>query len=164
MLQRLLHDGGGEGVIHHHQRAGIMGNIGNRADIAQVQPRIGGRFEEESLGVRAARLGPGVHIAGIDRCGFDAEARQDRIDQHPARAKQRAARHKMIARAERGKQHAAHRRHAGGRGAGGFGPFDQGDALFQHLHRGVLQAAVSHARALTAEARGGFFGIVIAIA
>ena len=73
-------------------------------------------------------------------------------------------RDQMIPGRKGGKQHAAHRRHAGGGGPRGFGTFDQGDALFQHLHRRVLQPAVGHARALTAEARGGFFGIVIAIA
>ena len=141
-----------------------MGNIGNRADIAQVQPRIGGRFEEERLGVRPPRLCPRIHVAGVHRGGFDAEPRQDAIHQYPARPKQCTPRDQMIPGRKGGKQHAAHRRHAGGGGPRGFGTFDQGDALFQHLHRRVLQPAVGHARALTAEARDGFFGIVIAIA
>ena len=87
-----------------------------------------------------------------------------RVDQHPARAEQRAAGDEVVARRQMAQQRGRHRRHAGRRDAARLRPFEQAQPLLEHHVGRVLQPRIGHARALAAEARGGLLGIVVGIA
>ncbi len=141
--------------------------LGQRADmrkIDDIERRVGGRLEEENLGVGLDRRFPRGIVGAVDHGGFDAEARQQAVDQPAARPERRARRHAMVARRKLAQQSRRHRRHPAGLRAAGFGTFEQGDALFQHGDSGVLEARIGHAVRLAREPRRDGGGIVVGIA
>ena len=50
--QRLLEVRRGEGVVDDQQRAGVVGDRGERLDVADVEQRVGGRLDPDQLGLR----------------------------------------------------------------------------------------------------------------
>jgi len=112
---------------------------------------------------RIAAFPRGV-VAGVDRGALDTEARQQVIDQPAARTERGLGGDDVIACGELAEERRGHRGHAACLRAAGFGAFEQGNALFQHLHCRVLQARIGHALFLAGKARGDGGGIVVGIA
>ena len=67
----------------------------------------------------------------------------------------------MVAGLEVGQQGGMYGGHAGGGHATGFGTFEQGEAVFQHLDRGVAEAAVLEVRDRALEGGLGLGGVVV---
>src|SRR5205814_10200151 len=61
--QRLLEVGAGEGVVHHQQRATVVGELGQRGDVGDVEQRVGRRLDPDDPGV-VPRHRPGAVDVG----------------------------------------------------------------------------------------------------
>ena len=61
--QRLLEVGRGEGVVDDEQGAGVVGDRGERLDVADVEQRVGGRLDPDEL--RLARADRRAHRVDV---------------------------------------------------------------------------------------------------
>ena len=83
-IHRPLQHVGGKGIVDDAGDAARAGDIAHRLHVDDVHRRVGGRFEEEHLGVGADRRLPLVELAPVDDRGLDAELGQQRIGQPAA--------------------------------------------------------------------------------
>ena len=81
-----------------------------------------------------------------------------------ARAEQRARRHHAVAGLQMREQRRIHRRHAGRRGAAGFGALDQAEPILQHRQRRIGEARILVVIDRAGEGGLGLFGVVVDIA
>ncbi len=126
-----------------------------------VERRVGGRFQEQRLRVGPHGRAPLVEVVAVHQRAVDAEARQQVLDDVAAGAEQRLGGHHVVAGLDLAHHGRRHGRHAGRRGAGVLGAFEQRHALLEHPHGGVREARVDEAGVLALEARlGGLGGLV----
>ena len=81
-FQRFLQRRGAEAVINDQQRAVVMGQFGQRFDVAHFRERVGRRFQIQQLGFRANRRAPLIQIVQIDQGGVDVELLQIAVVDH----------------------------------------------------------------------------------
>jgi hypothetical protein len=99
-FQRVLKHRRGKDIVHDHQRAHRMGNLGDAGDINDFQRRVRDRFEKHHLGVRAHRAAHCVQVGAVDKRDLDPVAGQHLFEDIEAGPEERARRHHMIARAQ----------------------------------------------------------------
>ena len=141
-----------------------MREVRDRADIDEIERRIGGCLEKHGLGFRRDGFLPRGEIRAVDERARNAEARTKLLHDIPARAEERLRRDDMIAGTEVAQQRGGNGSHAGCRGACCFRAFEQADALFEHGGRRVREARVDETRLLVLEARLGLLGRRIDVA
>ena len=81
-FQRFLQRRGAEAVINDQQRAVVVGQFGQRFDVAHFGERVGRRFQIEQPGFRANRRAPLIQIVQIDQGGIDVELLQITVVDH----------------------------------------------------------------------------------
>ena len=150
-FQRLLQNRGQEAVVHHQQRARLMGDVGQLFQIGHFVERVGRGFEEQHFGVRAHGGAPFVQIGLRNEADFDAEAGDVVVQQAHGGAEQAAAANQVVARAEEGQQGGVDGGHAGGGGHGRLAAFQNGDAFGEGSGGGIGGAAVGKAGLLAFE-------------
>ena len=141
-----------------------MREIGDRAQIHQLQHRVGRRLQQHELRRSRQRRAPLRKIGAVDELGGDAELRQQGRDDPVAGAEQRARCHHAVARLQMREQRRIHRGHAGRRGAAGFGALDQAEPLLQHRQRRIGEARILVVIDRAGERAFGLLGIVVDIA
>src|SRR3546814_1546882 len=122
------------------------------------------RSEEKNLCVRLDCRFPRFIVARVDTCRFDTEFREQCIRQPAAGAEQRPPGDYVISGLKLTQQRRRHSRHAARGAARRLSPFQQRDALLQHLHSGVLEATICHALLLARKARRRILRTVIGVA
>ncbi len=138
-LQRLLQQRRGEDIVHHDDRADLVGEVADRAHVHDLEHRLEGVSSSNQRGGLRQRGGHWPRSApstNSGRCRSAAAGWRRSSD----RAKQRAGGDDAVAGPEMREQRGMHRRHAGGGDATGLGPFQRGDALFQHCHCRVCRS------------------------
>ena len=163
-FHRPLQRRGGEGIVHHQQRAMPVGDLRHRLQIHDRQRGIGRRFQEQHARLGPHRLFPGADVPAVHQGGGDAEARQDLLHHMQAGAEHRPRRHHMIAglQADRNTAVTAAMPVAVARPTGGA--FQRRHALLEHGDGGIAEAAILIAADLALEAGLGFLGRLIGIA
>ena len=163
-IERALERTGGKRIVDNGGDAVFARKGADELQIDEVHRRVRRAFEEEHLGVGPDRGFPRSVVTRIDGRALDAEAGQQVVDQPAARAERGLGGDDVVPGGKLAEQRGGHRRHAARLRAAGFGAFEEGDAFFEHLHRGVLQARIGHAVVFTGKARGDGGGIVIRVA
>ena len=80
--QRLLEVRRGEGVVDDEQRAGLVGDRGERLDVADVEQRVGGRLDPHQPGRTRPDRGPHrVEVGHRRRAVLEAPALLDLVEQ-----------------------------------------------------------------------------------
>ena len=70
-VQRLLEQGGGEGVVDDDVGAGLVGGLGDRRDVGDLHGGVGGRLDPDEGRVVAGR-DHGLGVADVDELRLDA--------------------------------------------------------------------------------------------
>ena len=135
-----------------------MGDGGQRANIGDFGQRIGGRLEEEKLGLGTNRRFPGRRIGMRHESGRDAGARQDVVEQLHGGTEQAVRGDDVVALLEMRQAERHDRRHAARRGNAVLGAFERGKARLEHAHGRVGEAGVNIAVFFTGETLGGLGG------
>ena len=112
-----------------------------------------GDFEERGPGVGTHGGAPGVEVGSFDQGGFDAEARQQLLDDIETRAEQGSCGHDMVARLQLAHQGRGDRRHAACRGARRLRAFQERHAPLEHGDGRVGEARIDEPRILALEPR-----------
>ena len=154
----------GEHIVDHHQRAGLLADLGHALDIDQLEHRVGWRLEEQGARVGPDRRFPRGKIATVDQRGGDAEPRQQILDDIAAAAEQRARGHHMIARFQMAEQGSGDGGHAARGAARGGRSFKRAHARLEHGDGGIGVAAIDETFLVALEASFGLLGAVIDIA
>ena len=81
-LDRPLQRRRAEAVVDRQQRAGVVRDVGQRADVADLGQRIGRRLGEQQLRVRPHRRLPFGDVGLRDEGGLDAELGELAAEQH----------------------------------------------------------------------------------
>jgi hypothetical protein len=159
--ERALPQRRGEHVVDDQRRPGLVRDRGDRADVQDLQRRIGRALEEEGFRARPHRRAPLRKVEPVDQGRGDAEPWQELLDHPAARPEQRLRGHHVVAGPHLPHQRRGDRRHAAGGRAGGFGALEGGHARLEHRHRGVGEPRIDEARVLALEARRAFLGGVV---
>ncbi len=95
-FQRRLEDRRGKDVVDDKAGLGLVGQFTHRADVDDLEGRIGGRFHEDRPGFGAECFLPGLQVIAINQRVGDAEARQNIGDDLVAGTEQRPRRDNMV--------------------------------------------------------------------
>jgi hypothetical protein len=128
------------------------------ADIRDLADRIGRRLDEEELRILPDRLFPRFQVREIDPRGLDAEFGEDLVEERHHGAEHAARRDEMVALLEQPENRGGHGRHSGGGRHARLRAFHGGQAILEHLHRGVGEARIDVARLFVGELARGFGG------
>ena len=155
-FERALQRRGGQAVVHRQPGPGLVRQIGQGGDVADLGERIGGGFGQQQAGFGPNGCAPGCQIGLRHAGGSHAKARKLGPDQLEGGAKHGLRIDHMIARLEQGKADQREGRHARRRGQRGWAAFERGQALLEAGHGRAAAAAVGVAILLTSKAaRGG---------
>ena len=119
-----------------------MRNLGNRIDIRNIAVGIAQRFQIHALGVFLNRRFDFGMIARIDERGLHAAFLEGVRKEVVRAAIDRRLRHDVIALLAQRLQRIRDCRRAAGRGQRRSAAFQRRDALFKHILRGIVHAAV----------------------
>ena len=143
--QRLLQDGGGEGVIDDQEGADGLGDGGNGGDIDQFQHRVGGRLDPEHPGAGGHGATKVLGIEAVNVSEFNPARLVDGLEKAEGAAVNLGCRDDVIAGLE-----GRHRRIAGGHPRAErqavLALFERGQAGLQRGARGVGRTAVFEGR------------------
>ena len=124
VVERRLKDGRHEGVVHHHERTGRVGNLSECGDIDQLQHGIGRRLEPEHLRVGPQVLPKRGGVREVSEGELHAEAGEHLGEEPVGAAVEVVAGHHMVAGAEEVED-----------GVGGRAARGKGDAMLAVLDR-----------------------------
>ena len=140
--ERLLEVRRGEGVVHHQQRPGVVGDGGERGDVTDVEQRVGGRLDPDDLrarGDRRCRRGGVVHGGGRV---LQAPARGDLVDQPVGAAVRVVGDDDVVAGHAHRVQQGVLRGQPGGEGEASFALLQGGQVALERRAGRVGRAAV----------------------
>ena len=126
VVQRVLVDRGGEGVVDGDQSADRMRLRGDRSDVEDVEGGVGRGLEEHDPGAVGQHVGQPLDFARSDERGVDAQAGQVLAEQFEGAAVDVAQADDVITGAAVGQERRGFGCHAGAEGHGGFGVFKVG--------------------------------------
>ena len=141
-FHRALQQRGGEDVIDHDHRAGLVRQPADGGQVHDVEHGVGRAFQQHHRRRPGQRHLPGRQVCAVHELGLDAVARQQGANDPMTGPEQRAGRDQPVAGAQVRQQRGMYRGHAGGGHAAGFGAFQQREAAFQHGDGGVAEPAV----------------------
>ena len=163
-LDRALQRRRGKAVVHGQPGAGVVGQVGQCGNIADLGEGVGGGFSKQQPRVRPDGGFPGGQVGLWHRCGFDAEAGKFRTDQLEGGSEHRLRIDHVIARLEQAEAHQHDGRHARRRGQAGLGPLHRRQTHFQAGHRRVARATVGVPLLLTGKPTGRDVGAGLYVA
>jgi hypothetical protein len=99
-----LQVGGEEGVVHRHQRAAVVGEPGDRGDVADVHDRIGRGLQVNQLRLGAQRRLDLREIGGVHPGEGEAVGLQEPGEEAVGAAIDVARDHRVVAALEQGHQ------------------------------------------------------------
>ena len=156
-----LKEGGGEDVVDDHERPRRVGQVADRAQVDDVQHRVGRGLQQDHGGFLGQGVLPGGEVGAVDEDGGDAVLGQEGGVDPVAGAEQRAGGDHAVAGFELAQHGGVHGGHAGGGAAAGLGAFDLRQPGFQHVDGGVGEAGILVVRDLVGEDGLGQFGVVV---
>ena len=148
----------GKAVVQRQQGASVVGNIGQRLDIAHLGQGVGGGLGKQQPGVAAHGGLPGGGVGLRHKGGFHAKAGQVGANEADGGAEHRARAHDVVTGLEQGQAHHQNGGHARGGANGGIGTFQRGQTLLEAADGGVAVAAVGVAVFLAGKAARGGLG------
>ena len=160
--ERLGQVGGRECRVDDQRQPGVVGDLGDGLQVADLERRVGARFAEEGAGVLVDGGGEVGRLLGVDEAAVDAQRRQDIGEHGVGAAVQVARRDDVVAllravddgveagRGARRKSNAAHLRSA----------LQKADAFLDDVGGRVHQARVDVAELLEREEVCGVLGAV----
>ncbi|MNC44726.1 hypothetical protein D3C75_936440 [compost metagenome] len=131
-----------------------MGDFAERGDIDQLGQRVGGRFDDQQLGIGLDGLFPTGEVDQWHVVHFYTKALEVLLEQADGRAEYALRHQHMVTGAAQRHDHGQDRRHAGGRTHGLFGTFHGRQALLEGTHRRVGVARIDVARRFAGKACG----------
>ena len=149
-----------EGIIDHERQTVLVREDREGVDIRDVAVGVAEGLDVDGSGIG---LDGGLdlrEIVDVDESGRDAEVREGMLEQVIAAAVDSLLGDEVAAILAKGFERVGDGGCAGGHSQGGDAAFERGDALFQHVLRGVGQSAVDVAGVGEAEA-GGSVGAVM---
>ena len=158
--ERIAQIGAGHGVVDDEGQAVLVRDAGDGLDVQHVDQRIAQRLAVHGAGVGADGAAEVVRVFRVDEGGLYAQAREADAELPDAAAVQRGGGDDVVAGLEDRQQRRHLRRHAGRAGQRGPAAFERSDALLQHRHRRIADAAVDVAEGLQVEQAGGVLGRV----
>ena len=163
-IQRLLQRTCGEGVVDHGGDAMRLCHCADMGEVDHVERRIGRSLEEKDLRVGPDRGFPGAIVRAVDHGGLDPEAREQMVEQPPARTEGGARTDHVVAGRQLAEQCGGHCGHSARLRAASFCSLHQRDALFEHGDSRVLEPRIGHALRFACKAVGDRLRIVVSIA
>jgi len=140
--QGLLVDRGGQGVVDHHDRAGVVGDRGQPLDVDDLEGGVGGRLQVEQPAA-PSQLGLDLPvIGGLAERDLDLPARQELEKELAGAAVAVLDRHDPVAWLDAGEERVANGGHARGEGGRGLGALEQTQLLLEDAHRRVAVSTV----------------------
>ena len=151
---------GREGGVHHQRQAMLVGDVGHRSDVENLDAGIAERLGEHEAGVGADGGRELVGLAGVHERGGNAEAGQGQVEHVVGSAVDVAAGHDVPARVHEG----GHGQEEGGLPAGGghraHPALQRRDPLLEHGYGGIGDPGVDVAGDLEVEQPGGVVGVL----
>ncbi len=140
--QRLLQGRRQEGVVHHHQRTGLVRGIDDEAQVGDAQQRVGRRFHQHQLRLAGQRLGQRTRVGEVGGDQGEVALLRQCIEQAPAATVRIVRHHQGIARLQQCVQHQVDRAHAGGGDDAASAAFQFGQCFAQQVAGRVAAARV----------------------
>lgn len=151
---------GGHGVVDDERQAGGVRDVGDAPDVEDVAARVAEGLREQGLGVRSYGGPPRVEVVGVlDEGHLDAEPRQGVPEQVVRAAVEGGAGDDVIAGRGEVQEREGLRGLPRGEGDGGDTAFEGGDALFEGVLGGVVDAGVDVAGFGQGEEVGRVLGV-----
>ena len=125
VLQRLLEERRGEGVVDDAAPTAVVGHAREGADVGDRQQRVRRGLDPDQLGRVGPRRGDGVHVGQVDRGVGDAHRPVDLVDQPPRAAVGVVGHDQVVAGPQRAQE-----------GVLGGHPAGEGEAVAGALQRG----------------------------
>ncbi|MBG9886966.1 hypothetical protein ABE10_10490, partial [Bacillus toyonensis] len=161
VLERTDEVGGGDRVVDDQRHAVRMGDVGDRADVEDVDPGVADRLREQQLRVRTDRAAPFLRgVLVLDEGDLDAELRERVLEEVVGAAVDRGGGDEVVACLGDVQDREGRRRLPAGEDEGAGAALERGEALLEHILRRVLDAGVDVAELGECEEVRGVVGVV----
>ena len=160
VVDRLAQPRRGERVVDDQRDAGIIGDPGDRFDVADYAAGIGEALDEEGLGSGRHRALEIVRLVGIDDVRLPAELRIGVAHLLQRAAVEARGGDDLVARPHQREQRQHLRRMARRRHRAATTPFERGQPRLERGIGRVGQPRIDEAYGLQVEQRGGVVGIL----
>ncbi len=147
-----------DGVVRHHGDPVFMGDFRNRLEVRHVQLRVADRFHVDRPRPRRDRLAERLRIARVDEPDRPPQLGERVVEQLVGAAVEVVPRHDLVAQPRDRQQRERDGRLPRGDAQRGRSALDRGDALLEHVRRGVHQPRVDVTELLQREQVRGMLG------
>ncbi len=159
VLERPAQVGRGEGVVDHQRDRRVVGDLGDRRQVHDLQPRVAQGLAEDQPRLRPDRLGEALRVARVDEGRLDAEAGQRMGEQVVAAAVDRRRRDDVPALTHQGGDAQEQRRLAARRADRPDAALERGQPLLQHRDGRVGDARIDVPGPFQVEQRRRLVGV-----
>lgn len=144
LVERILEDGAGEGVIADEDSTSLVGDLGDLSKIGHSGERVAGGLDVDDLGLALADGGTHLlGIGGVDDVGLDAEASEDVAKEVSGRTVHNLRADSVVTSADEGEDSASHGSHTRGEGDTGGTVLKLDHGALELLDGGVADTAIN---------------------